>query len=69
VRVPPAREAVRRNRRALLGLAAELRQAEDVSPRGVAATCLLLSDGTGPLYYEAQYGALRAAVFRARSWL
>jgi hypothetical protein len=67
-RVPPAREAVRRNRRELLALAAELRQAADVSARGVAATRLLLGDGTGPLYYEAAYGALRAAVFRARSW-
>jgi hypothetical protein len=67
--VPPARDAVLRNRRALLGLAAELRQAADVSPRGVAAICLLLGDGTGPLYYEAEYGALGAAIFRARSWL
>jgi hypothetical protein len=69
MRVPPARDAVRRNRRELLELAAELRQAPDVSHRGVAATCLLLGDGTGPLYYKATYGALRAAVFRARSWL
>jgi hypothetical protein len=69
VRVPPARDAVRRNRRELLELAAELRQATDVSPRGVAATCLLLGDGTGPLYYDAEYGVLRAAIFRARSWL
>jgi hypothetical protein len=69
MRVPPAREAVRRNRRELLELAAELRQAADVSARGVAATCLLLGDGSGPLYYEAEYGALRAAIFRARSWL
>ena len=69
VRVPPARDAVRRNRRELLELAAELRQATDVSARGVAATCLLLGDGTGPLYYDAEYGVLRAAIFRARSWL
>jgi hypothetical protein len=69
VRVPPARDAVRRNRRELLELAAELRQATDVSARGVAATCLLLGDGSGPLYYEAEYGLLRAAIFRARSWL
>lgn len=69
MRVPPARDAVRRNRRELLELAAELRQASGVSARGVAATCLLLGDGTGPLYYETEYGALRAAVFRARSWL
>ena len=68
-RVPPARDAVRRNRRELLELAAELRQASNVSPRGVAATCLLLGDGTGPLYYEAEHGVLRAAIFRARSWL
>jgi hypothetical protein len=69
MRVPPARDAVRRNRRELLELAAELHQAADVSARGVAATCLLVGDGAGPLYYEAEYGALRAAVFRARSWL
>jgi hypothetical protein len=69
VRVPPARGAVRRNRRELLELAAELRQASDVSARGVAATCVLLGDGTGPLYYEAEFGVLRAAIFRARSWL
>jgi hypothetical protein len=69
MRVPPARDAVRRNRRELLELAAELRQATDVSARGVAATCVLLGDGTGPLYYEAEFGVLRAAIFRARSWL
>lgn len=69
MRVPPARDAVRRNRRELLDLAAELRQAEDVSARGMAATCLLLGDGTGPLYYEAEHGALRAAVIRATSSL
>jgi hypothetical protein len=69
VRVPPARDAVQRNRRELLELAAELRRASDVSARGVAATCLLLGDGTGPLYYEAEHGVLPAAVFRARSWL
>jgi hypothetical protein len=69
MRVPPARGAVRRNRRELLGLAAELRQATDVSARGVAAACVLLVDGTGPLYHETEYGALRVAVFRVRSWL
>jgi hypothetical protein len=34
VRVPIARDAIRRNRPELLALAAELRQATDVSPRG-----------------------------------
>jgi hypothetical protein len=68
-RVPVARNAVRRSRPELLALAAELRQAADVSARGVAASRLLVSDGTGPLYCDVGYGALRAAVFRARAWL
>jgi len=68
-RVPGSREAVRRNRRELLDLAAELRQPVHVSARGVAATRILIQDGTGPLYNETEYGALRAAIFRARSWL
>jgi hypothetical protein len=68
-RVPVARAAVRRSRPELLALAAELRQAADVSPRGVAATRLLVADGTGPLYTDAGYGTLGAAVFRARAWL
>ena len=65
-RVPVARQAVRRNRRELLELAAELRQAAHVSARGVAATRLLVQDGTGPLYRGAEDGALRAAILRAR---
>lgn len=69
VRVPPARDAVRHNRRELLELAAELRQASDVSARGVAATRLLLGDGAGPLYTEAEDGVLRAAISHARAWL
>ena len=69
VRVPVARQAVSQNRRELLELAAELRQASEVSARGVAATRLLLVEGTGPLHLEEEHGALRAAVLRARSWL
>jgi hypothetical protein len=69
VRVPVARDAVRRSRPELLALAAELRQAADVSVRGVAAARLLVSDGTGPLYCDVGDGALHAAVFRARVWL
>jgi hypothetical protein len=68
-RVPVAREAVRRNRPELLELAAELRQAGRVSARGVAATRLLIEDGTGPLYGEGEHGALRAAILRTRSLL
>ena len=69
MRVPVARDAVRRSRPELLALAAELRQSGDVSVRGVAAARLLVSDGTGPLYCDVGYGALRAAIFRARAWL
>jgi hypothetical protein len=68
-RVPVARDAVQRSRPELLALAAELRQAADVSPRGVATTRLLVADGTGPLYTNAGSRALGAAVLRARAWL
>ena len=69
VRVPIARDAVRRNRPELLALAAELRQATDVSARGVAAARLLVTDGTGPLYCDDGSDALDAAVLHVRSWL
>ena len=69
MRVPVARDAVRRSRPEPLALAAELRQSADVSVRGVAAARLLVSDGTGPLYCDVGYGALRDAIFRARAWL
>jgi hypothetical protein len=68
-RVPVAREAVRRCRPELLALAAQLRQAADVSARGVAAVRLLVTDGAGPLYCDVGYPALRAAVLRATAWL
>jgi hypothetical protein len=66
VRVPIARDAVRRNRPELLALAAELRQATDVSPRGVAAARLLVTNGTGPLYCDDGSDALDAAVVEVR---
>ena len=69
VRVPIARDAVRRNRSGALALAAELRQATDVSARGVAALRLLVGDGAGPLYCDDGSDALDAAVLRVRSWL
>ena len=48
VRVPIAGDAVRRNRPELLALAAELRQASDVSACEVAAASSLVTGGTGP---------------------
>ena len=69
MRVPVARDAVRRSRGELLELAAELRQASVASVQGIAATRLLIGDGAGPLYNELEYGALGAAVLRARASL
>ena len=69
MRVPVARDAVRRSRGELLELAAELREASAPSVQGIAKASLLARDGTGPLYYEREPGALRAAVLRARDSL
>ena len=64
--VPIAREAIRRNRAALLGLAAELRQPAEVCPQGVAITRLLVTEGAGPLYdHDAADAALEQTVSRA----
>jgi hypothetical protein len=64
-----ARRAVQRNRAELLALAAALRQAPVVAPRGVAATRLLVTNGGGPLYNEDESGELEVAVGSARAWL
>ena len=68
--VPIAREAIRRNRAALLGLAADLRQPAEVGAQGVAITRLLVTEGAGPLYdYDASDAALEQTVSRARASL
>jgi hypothetical protein len=64
--VPVHRPAVREARAELLCLARELVERPHLSPRGVALTTTLLSDGTGPLYRPAAKGELAAAVARAR---
>ncbi len=64
-----ARRAVQRNRTELLDLAATLRQAPVVEPRGVAATQLLVTDGGGPLYNDDGDSELTDAVGCARAWL
>lgn len=63
-----ARPAVRACAPSLLELAAELGDPH-VSPRGVALTRLLLSDGTGPLYCARTEEELRAAVDEIRAAL
>jgi hypothetical protein len=66
--VPIARESIGRNRAALLGLAADLRQPAEVCAQGVAITRLLVTEGAGPLY-DHNAAALEQAVSRARASL
>ena len=67
--VPVHRPAVREARAELLSLARELVERPHLSPRGVALTSALLSDGTGPLYRPAATADLAAAAARARQAL
>jgi Amino acid permease len=74
--VPPVSAAVPLNRRAiaqlrplLLTLAADLREAEPVSPRGVAIVRQLLLDGYSPLYGSTDPGELEEELRRARAGL
>jgi hypothetical protein len=62
---PLARPDVRAARAALRDLAGALRNQHEVSPRGVALTEMLLTDGSGPLYVERTTDALWRAVIEA----
>jgi hypothetical protein len=70
VRAPIARHAVGQHRRELLEIAAELRYAATISPRGVACLRLLVTDGSSsPVYRDSAAASLGAAVSGARRWL
>ena len=62
VRVQACRESVLAVEHELRLLASRLQAANPVRVRAVAKVHLLLTDGTGPLYYPETYASLRAAV-------
>jgi hypothetical protein len=62
VRVQACREAVLAVEQELRLLASRLQAANPVAASAVAKVRVLLTDGTGPLYYPETHGSLRAAV-------
>ena len=67
--VPVARAAMLQARPTLLALAHDLSELPHPSPRGVALTVELLTDGAGPLYLPPDPTALRLAAQLARAAL
>jgi hypothetical protein len=68
-KVIPRASVVRANLGAIFGLAQRLRDPAPVSARGMARVAILVTDGSGPLYYSVASSDLAEAVRCARDAL
>jgi hypothetical protein len=67
--VKPVRAAVRATQPQLVKLSEQLRTADAVEPRGVAALRDLLTDGAGPLYHDGNVEILKQQLENIDTWL
>lgn len=65
IRAVPCREQVREATDMMRAIAARLRSAEPLGPRGIARLRTILSDPTGPFYTPVQADALTVALHEA----